>query len=414
MRYQSFKDHTKSSVTWLNTIPSHWIEKRLKYLCFIKTGDKDTINANSEGLYPFFVRSQSVERINTYTADCEAVLTAGDGAGVGKVFHYYVGKFDFHQRVYMLSNFKNCLGKFIYFYLKSNFYKVALDGMAKSTVDSLRLPLFLNFDIVLPPINEQQKIVYFLDKETTKIDKLIEKQKQLIQLLEEKSQAVISHAVTKGLNSNVEMKNSEVEWLGCVPEHWKIRRIKTLFQIKKRIAGTLGYDVLSITQKGIKVKDIESGEGQLSMDYTKYQLVNIGDFAMNHMDLLTGWVDIAKQQGVTSPDYRVFSLTEKEADPKYYLYVLQMGYNQKIFYAYGQGSSHLGRWRFPTEAFQSFYFPFPPENEQKEISNFIENVHLKISNLVEKSKKAISLLNERRTALISAAVTGKIDVRNIT
>ncbi len=283
-----------------------------------------------------------------------------------------------------------------------------------SIMHGLNSTIVKELEIPLPPLDEQKSILKFLDKETAKIDTLIEKQKRLIQLLGEKRQAVISYAVTKGLNPNIKMKDSGVEWLGYVPEHWKIRRIKTLFQIKKRIAGTLGYDVLSITQKGIKVKDIESGEGQLSMDYTKYQLVNIGDFAMNHMDLLTGWVDIAKQQGVTSPDYRVFSLIEKEAHPKYYLYVLQMGYNQKIFYAYGQGSSHLGRWRFPTEAFQSFYFPFPPENEQKEISNFIENVHLKISNLVEKSKKAISLLNERRAALISAAVTGKIDVRNIT
>jgi len=104
-------------------------------------------------------------------------------------------------------------------------------------------------------------------------------------------------------------KDSGVEWLGEVPKGWGIARVKHLFEIKKRIAGVEGYEVLSITQQGIKVKDIESGDGQLSMDYSKYQFVEFGDFAMNHMDLLTGYVDISPVLGVTSPDYRVFSVS---------------------------------------------------------------------------------------------------------
>src|SRR5271168_2520733 len=88
-------------------------------------------------------------------------------------------------------------------------------------------------------------------------------------------------------------KNSGVPWLGEVPDHWETKRARHLFEIKKRIAGTDGFDVLSITQQGLKIKDIESNDGQLSMDYTKYQLVEPGDFAMNHMDLLTGYIDIS-------------------------------------------------------------------------------------------------------------------------
>ena len=95
-------------------------------------------------------------------------------------------------------------------------------------------------------------------------------------------------------------KDSGVEWLSDVPESWAVRRIRFLFQIKKRIAGTEGHDVLSITQQGIKVKDLEASTGQFSMDYAKYQFVEIGDFAMNHMDLLTGYVDISPSFGVRS------------------------------------------------------------------------------------------------------------------
>jgi type I restriction enzyme S subunit len=269
-----------------------------------------------------------------------------------------------------------------------------------------------NIVLCIPMLGEQQQIANFLDHETAKIDDLIEKQKQLIKLLKEKCQAVISHTVTKGLNPNTPMHNSSVEWLGEVPKHWKIKRFKNLFKIKKRIAGKLGYNVLSITQKGIIVKNTESGDGQLSMDYSKYQIVHEGDYAMNHMDLLTGFVDISKYKGVTSPDYRVFTLEDKNSLPEYYLYFLQMGYLNKMFFPFGQGAAHMGRWRLPTEAFNEFLAPFPPKKEQKEIINFI-NINLeKINALEKKVAKAIGHMKERRTALISAAVTGKIDVRD--
>ena len=265
--------------------------------------------------------------------------------------------------------------------------------------------------IAFPEKCEQSDISNFLDHETAKIDTLIEKQQQLIKLLKEKRQAVISHAVTKGLNPNTPMRDSKVQWVGDVPEHWQVKRFKNIFKIRKRISGELGYDILSITQKGIKIKDIESGNGQLSMDYSKYQIVNIGDFAMNHMDLLTGFVDISKYNGVTSPDYRVFTLDDKNSVPEYFLCYLQMGYINKIFFPFGRGAAHIGRWRLPTEAFNEFLAPCPPEKEQRKISIFIVKTLKQMSALEEKATKAIKLMQERRSALISAAVTGKIDVR---
>lgn len=137
-------------------------------------------------------------------------------------------------------------------------------------------------------------------------------------------------------------KDSGVEWLGEIPEHWQVKKLKFIFKVQKRIAGELGHDVLSITQNGIKVKDVESGEGQLAMDYSKYQLVYKGDFAMNHMDLLTGYVDISKYDGVISPDYRVFELVGNNCSKAYLLFLFQMGYTNKIFYAFGQGVSQSG------------------------------------------------------------------------
>jgi type I restriction enzyme, S subunit len=121
-------------------------------------------------------------------------------------------------------------------------------------------------------------------------------------------------------------KDSGVKWLGKVPLGWEVRRIRHLFEIRKRICGAEGHEVLSITQQGIKAKDIESGDGQLSADYSKYQFVEVSDFAMNHMDLLTGYVDISSMFGVTSPDYRVFAVRDRAVCfDKYYLYLFQTG-----------------------------------------------------------------------------------------
>lgn len=201
-------------------------------------------------------------------------------------------------------------------------------------------------------------------------------------------------------------KDSGVEWLGKVPEKWGVTRIGRMFEIQKRIAGELGHDVLSITQRGIQVKDTESNDGQLSMDYTKYQRVEVGEFAMNHMDLITGFIDIAQFPGVTSPDYRVFRLRDaSEADSRFYLAVFQDAYRRKLFFPFGQGSSQLGRWRLPTDAFKEYPIPVPPKEQQSAIATFLDRETAKLDTLIAKQEKLIELLQEKRQALISHAVT---------
>lgn len=203
-----------------------------------------------------------------------------------------------------------------------------------------------------------------------------------------------------------EYKDSGVESLCTIPKMWSIKKLKYIFEIKKRIAGKIGFDVLSVTQKGIKIKDIESGEGQLSMDYSKYQRVYPGEFAMNHMDLLTGYVDISNYDGVTSPDYRVFAVRDKHSFySRYYLYLLQDGYKQRRFFHLGQGSAHLGRWRLPTEAFNEIVYPCPSLAEQIHIASFLDHETAKIDNLIEKQQQMIELLKEKCQAVISHAVT---------
>lgn len=397
-----------SGIEWLGEIPKSWEIRRLRYLVNIKTGSNDTIDAVADGAYPFYVRSPKIERINTYTYDGEAILMAGDGVGAGKVFHYVNGKFACHQRVYNLHQLKDINGKFLYYYLKENFSKEVEKGTAKSTVDSIRLPMIKDFTIVLPSLYEQQVIANYLDEKVGKIDQLIAEQNQAVENWKAYKQSLITEVLTKGLNPNTEMRDSGIEWIGEIPKDWALKKLKYLFVIKKEIAGKSGFDILSVTQHGIKIKDITTNEGQISSDYSKYQLVDKGDFVMNHMDLLTGWVDYSHYDGVTSPDYRVFKLKDySKCSPKYYLYIMQMCYKNKIFYGLGQGVSNLGRWRLQTDKFLNFFVPTPSLVEQQEIVDYLDNKCLKIDQIIEQKQALIKQLQEYKQSLIYECVTGK-------
>ena len=189
----SMKD---SGVPWLGEVPEHWEVRRTKRHANIKTGGKDTIDRKFNGEFPFYVRSQKVERIDSYSFDGEAVLTAGDGVGVARVFHYANGKFDYHQRVYKFSDFKEVVGKFFYYYIGANLKFEALALSAKSTVDSIRLPMLQNFPLALPTIQEQLEIVGYIENASVKSEKSLELLKKEISLLEEYRTRLIADVVT--------------------------------------------------------------------------------------------------------------------------------------------------------------------------------------------------------------------------
>ena len=206
------------------------------------------------------------------------------------------------------------------------------------------------------------------------------------------------------------MRDSGVVWLGEVPKGWDVLRGRQLFEIKKRISGELGHPVISVTQEGLRVKDVESGEGQLSQDYSKYQSVEVGEFAMNSMDLLTGGVGIATSPGVTSPDYRVFSIRDKSGScDRYMLHALRMLYRNRGFYSWGQGSAQLGRWRLPRRRFNDFPFPVPSFTEQAAIARFLDWANGRLERTIRAKRKVIALLNEQKQAIIHRAVTRGLD-----
>lgn len=200
--------------------------------------------------------------------------------------------------------------------------------------------------------------------------------------------------------------DSGVDWIGSIPAGWTIRKCKHLFEILKRIAGREGIDVLSVTQRGLRIKDIESGNGQLADDYSGYQLVYPGDFVMNHMDLLTGWIDCSKLFGVTSPDYRVFRPKKNiPADNRFYKFLFQYCYSNKVFYNLGNGVADKGRWRLQASAFKNFSVPLPPYEEQRHIANHLDGRCGAIDEAKKIIEDEIESLRRLRKATIFKAVT---------
>ena len=418
MSLPKYEKYKAAPAEWISEVPSHWGVTRLRFLCKIVTGSRDTVNAIDGGSYPFFVRSQSIERIDTYALNCEAG-TAGDGVGVGKVFHYYNGPFDFHQRVYAFTNFNGINGRFFFHYLKENFAKVALDGNAKSTVDSLRMPVIANFHICVPPLREQSAIVVFLDRETAKIDALVDEQKRLIELLKEKRQAVISHAVTKGLDPNAPIKDSGVEWLGQVPEHWgvtTIRRVAKSVQTgttpSSEIASPEFHDGIPWYTPGdfqgtLRLSSSAKFVSKAIISRREARLFPCGSVLLVGIGATLGKVGYIKFASSANQQINCIVPTD-DVDGYHLAYALSsLSECMKVL----SNASTIGI--LNQEKTKDMSLVLPPLAEQVQITAHLDLRLREFDDLIEHAERAVELLQERRSALISAAITGKIDVRGI-
>lgn len=400
-----------SGVFWIGKIPESWKLRRGKNLYKIDTGKLDVNAEEIDGRYPFFTCSMFPKKINTYAFDCEALMVAGNGI-VGFT-QYYKGKFNAYQRTYVLSDFRDVNPHFLKYYVSNNLSIEVAPNSVGSVIQFIKLGDLQNFHIALPEGSEQEKIVDFLKEKVVEVDKAIEKTKENIEEYKKYKQSIITESITKGIKKEIGLKDSNNIYIGKIPNNWNMKKMKYIFYIKKNIAGKEGYNVLSITQKGIRIKDLSNNDGQMASNYSNYQMVNKGDFAMNHMDLLTGWIDISEYEGVTSPDYRVFSLIDKtKYSAKYYLYLMQMCYMNKIFYGLGQGVSNLGRWRLQSYEFLNFTVPVPELKEQIEIANYLDKKCKSIDNIITNKERLMKELESYKKSLIYEYVTGKKEVTN--
>lgn len=212
---------------------------------------KDTKNKVPDGNYPFFVRSDNVERIDTYSYDGEAILTSGDGVGVGKIFHYYKGKFDFHQRVYCLRNFKQSVsGRFIYEIFSERFFRRVIRLSAKNSVDSVRIEMIAKMEIASPSLAEQQKIAAFLTSVDTKIEQLNKKKSLLEQYKKGMMQKLFSQEIRFKDEQGRDYPDWEYKRLG---ELYEITSSKRVFQSEWKDSGIPFYrarEIIELSKNG--------------------------------------------------------------------------------------------------------------------------------------------------------------------
>lgn len=416
-KYEEYKD---SGIDWLPTIPVNWNVCTLKKVAHLKSGDSITAEQIEEvGEYPVYGGNGLRGFTTKFTHEGRFVLIGRQGALCGNV-NYAQNKFWASEHAVVAKPIKpvdtTWLGEMLRA-MNLNQYSVsaAQPGLSVELISNLRIPY--------PPLSEQAAISAFLDRETAKIDALIAEQEKLIALLAEKRQATISHAVTRGLNPNAPMKDSGVAWLGEVPAHWSVNRLKFIASVQTGIAkgkDTAGKETVTVPY--LRVANVQ--DGFLALDdiatidieaeqLDRYRLAP-GDVLMNEggdFDKLGRgaiWhgeiVDCIHQN-------HVFAVRPHGVRPEWLNRITSSQYAQFYFMGRSKQSTNLAS--ISSSNIMELPVVLPPDDELTSILEFIDMETMRLETLKSKSEYAVALLKERRSALISAAVTGQIDVREL-
>ncbi len=425
MRGRSFVAYRDSGSRWLGRIPDHWTATKLKRVAGMRGGyafssDEFTVTGiqvlKIANLYqgrldlsrsPAFVAPHRVAQLKEFVVQRDDVLLSLTGT-FAAVFVGTDGPFLLNQRVGLLQpHFRTYSREFLLNVLSSQEY---LNELYSKPTGSAQLNLsnsdVLDIVVTLPPLEEQTQIAKFLDYETAKIDALIEKQQQLIALLKEKRQAVIGHAVTKGLNPDAPMRDSGVEWLGKVPAHWEVVRVRYALRIDNGPRFPINR-----TERG----DMEGefpywGPTGIIDHLNEYRYE--GDRAIigedgDHFLKFAHWPMTHWASGrfnVNNHAHVVDSGPRCSARWFYYAF-LHRDIGADVI---AQGVSRL---KLTREGLSKLILAVPPADEQRTLIVYMEKILTKVSEGLVLAAEQVDLLQERRTALISAAVTGKIDVR---
>jgi putative type I restriction-modification system specificity determinant for hsdM and hsdR (hsdS) len=432
-RYERYKD---SGIPWLGEVPEHWEVKRLKFLTnkivdgahftptyvnegvhFLRVTDIQEKNIDMEKIkyIPLEEHQELIKRCNPQKGDL--LLSKNGTIGISKKIDW---NWEFSIFVSLcLIKFNSLISSnYAKYFFDSNSLQEQIFGLIKkNTVINLHLDKIENFWFVLPSLKEQTAIAHYLDTKLGEIDALIDKQQTLLEKLAEQRTAVITHAVTKGLNPTAPMKNSGVEWLGDVPAHWDVKRLKFLGDI---ILG-LTYSPENITNEDngtlvLRSSNIQNGKLVyednvfVNSDIPKRMVTTDKDILIcsrNGSRSLIGKCALIEKDGLNQT-FGAFMTVYRTPYRKFVYYSL----NSEIF------KSQLGLFltstinQLTTQVLGNFNIAFPPLEEQSSITEYLDNETAKIDRLCETVNQTIGRLKEYRTALITQAVTGKIKVTN--
>ena len=437
-RYEAYKD---SGVEWLGEVPEHWRVSKLKFLTkqivdgahftptyidngipFLRVTDIQNASLDTDE-FKFIPKNEHEELIKRCKPEKGDLLLSKNGTiGIPRLIDW-----DWEFSIFVslcLIKFVTALdARYAYFFFLSHQIKEQINSQIKqSTVINLHLDKIENFIFPLPFLEEQAQIAHFLDHETARIDALIAEQERLIELLKEKRQAVISHAVTKGLDPTAPMRDSGVEWLGEVPEHWRVCRVKNVASfITSGPRGWSDYiddsatdiflqsgdldDQLNVNFKNAKrISSPEGAEGVRTRIYD-------GDVLVCITGANTGRVAVINSVDETAYINQHLGLIRPIASKCYSRY---LGYSLaaavcQTYFGVEQYGLKVG---LSLTDLSEAPLALPPLSEQVQLIEQVESAIARLDRLEIDAERTILLLKERRAALISAAVTGKIDVRD--
>ena len=334
-----------------------WEKCKLGDVCNTSTGNKNTQDKTDDGIYPFYVRSQTVERINSWTFDGEAILTAGDGVGVGKVFHHTYGKIGVHQRVYILSNFK-CDANYLFYFFSSKFYNRVKRMSAKNSVDSVRKEMITDMPLSLPCCQEQVKIGYILSI----LDERISTQNKIIEKLE---------TLIKGISNRLLYADNSMS----------IRIEEMLIERSERTKKNNQYEILSSTVNGIFSQRDYFSKDIASDNNVGYKIVHLHDIVLSPQNLWMGNINFNDKFdiGIVSPSYKVFSIADG-FDKKYVAALLKTHHALYNYMLVSEQGASTVRRNLNYEAFEQLVFKIPSLNKQQEIGHVISLLKFQLEN----------------------------------
>ena len=401
--HNSYKD---SGVKWLGQIPSHWEMKRWRFLL----EENSQKNSKCELKLQLQFRYGEIIRKANQSEDSDVFETIGNYTivkpndiminGLNLNYDFISQRIAQVREMGVMTSAYICLrptsitnSRFYTYFLKSMDYKKMFHGMGTGIRLTLSYNELKNQFLPFPPLDEQTAIAEYLDKETAKIDTAIAQQQKMIDLLNERKQIIINNAVTKGLNPNVKMKDSGVEWIGEVPEHWEVRKLKHIAKLQS--GDTISSD--NFTEDGYPVYGGNGFRG-----YTN-RFTNDGDYVLiGRQGALCGNVNYAHGRFFAS-EHAVVVYPHKQENIVWLGEVIRTSNLNK----YSQSAAQPG---LAVSLIQNICFPYPPKDERDEIAFYIEKNIKVIETGVENYQQQIFLLQERKQIIINEVVTGKIKV----
>ncbi|PHV61300.1 restriction endonuclease subunit S [Cyanobacterium aponinum] len=427
-KYDCYKD---SGVDWLGEIPEHWGITRMANFGSFTKGKGISKNDISEQGLPALLYGDIYTKYNIKTDHLitsvpkyivsnsvpiyfDDILFTGSGEtleDIGKCIVYKGNSVGYAGGDVIIFRQNKCNSLYLSYLFNSSFFNEQKAKLAKGEIIvHIYSSKLKTIKFCLPPLEEQEKIVKFLDRKCEEVESAIALKQRLIELLDEQTSIVINQAVTKGLNPNAPMKDSGIDWLGDIPAHWEVLRTKNIFRLITQPApNNNNYELLSVyTDIGVKPRKELEERGNKASTTDGYWMVKKGDIVVNKLLAWMGAIGISDYDGVTSPAYDILR-PYKPVESKFYHYLFRNPICLSKLKQHSKGIMEM-RLRLYFDEFGNIKLPYPSFEEQEKIVKYLENKIAEIEELKEKTLQQIEKLKEFKQILIAEVVTGKIKV----